>query len=845
MFLLIFGALPSFGFHIVGGEIEFLTMGDGQYEIRVIQYFDRDQTQNPQPEEFVEVFIFRNIDGAFMSSHVLQLDNEFLVEYTNSECSWEELITSRVVWKGTIDLVPQDYDDAVGYAIIWERCCRNDGVKNIENPSGTGMKYVSEIPPLWSNGKVFINSSPQLFAPLGDYACINQLYYAEFTGSDPDGDSLVYSLTTPLNSSSAIALPIPQPAPHPLVFFKSGYDLNNMISGNPALTISSRGLLTVKPSEAGLFVFSVLVEEFRQGVKIGQVQRDYQLLVRDDGCDPPDPPIVGVKIPGNDSFVPESDILYYSLSDDKCFDFIVKNITPGETILLRAEGVNFEGDISEIFDVTVFENVLSDLLTVQVCAPGCPPIGEGVFIIDLIAGDNSCPLPQLDTMRLSIQVEPPPNSIPTVTSNYVSSILEEGVRVEFPIRAIDVDLDELSVSYYIPDVLDPSQFGFSISQIVTTPGSLEAVLVWDTDCQLYDFSEKQFFEVYVVVEDADVCQVQNSNFILFDLQVNLPANTLPNLSVPSYPSHELTIEPDEVLNFEVLASDADGDLLDLSMGGIGFNPYAFGASFEPNSSGLARGSFSWQANCAYLSNSGSDQFTFFFLAEDADKCNLTNKDTLLFIVNVSEPINTAPVIDLVAPIQLEVNQAFSLNLSAYDLDGDIISLGFAEEFRRPQSPSLRFDTQTGEGSVSATLFWQPECNLLRNSTSANYDLIFITRDDHCPLSAYDTTRIRFEVIETRNNFENFLPPNAFSPNGDEINDFFSLVNNEDPSHNLPADNCDDEFEYISIYDRAGARAFFSKNREFVWNGTGVAPGIYYYLIKYSKTDYKGYLQVIK
>ena len=130
------------------------------------------------------------------------------------------------------------------------------------------------------------------------------MYYAEFTGSDPDGDSLVYSLTTPLNSSSAIALPIPQPAPHPLVFFKSGYDLNNMISGNPALTISSRGLLTVKPSEAGLFVFSVLVEEFRQGVKIGQVQRDYQLLVRDDGCDPPDPPIVGVKIPGNDSFVP-------------------------------------------------------------------------------------------------------------------------------------------------------------------------------------------------------------------------------------------------------------------------------------------------------------------------------------------------------------------------------------------------------------------------------------------------------------------------------------------------------------------------------------------------------------
>ena len=323
----------------------------GEYRINLVQYFDRFQTDNPNPESQVRVYIFRNSDGAEMSNHILNLEAEFLVNYTNPECSWEQLITSRIIWSGVVTLNPEDYADAGGYSLVWERCCRNAGIKNIINPGGTGMKYVTEIPPLWGvDNQAFVNSSPQLFSPLGDYACINQLYYTEFTGTDPDGDSLVYSLATPLNSSSAVALPIPQPAPHPLVFFAEGYDLDHMITGDPSLSISDRGLLRVNPSASGLYLFSVVVEEYRAGLKIGQVQRDFQLLVRSEGCDPPDPPIVGVQIPDNEDFIPETEVLYYSLSDDKCFDFIVRNISPGETISLRAEGVNFEEEVNDIFE---------------------------------------------------------------------------------------------------------------------------------------------------------------------------------------------------------------------------------------------------------------------------------------------------------------------------------------------------------------------------------------------------------------------------------------------------------------------------------------------------------------
>ena len=53
-------------FHIVGGEMEFIFLGDGLYRINLIQYFDEAQSQNPGPDPFVTVYIFRNSDDQLM-----------------------------------------------------------------------------------------------------------------------------------------------------------------------------------------------------------------------------------------------------------------------------------------------------------------------------------------------------------------------------------------------------------------------------------------------------------------------------------------------------------------------------------------------------------------------------------------------------------------------------------------------------------------------------------------------------------------------------------------------------------------------------------------------------------
>ncbi len=119
----------------------------------------------------------------------------------------------------TLDPILSDsrFNDPQGYYIVWERCCRNYAITNIysENPDvssrAAGQTFYLEFPPVVKNGQPFYNSSPRLFPPLNDYACPRKPYYVDFAGIDDDGDSLVYSLVTPLTTHSILALPPLQP----------------------------------------------------------------------------------------------------------------------------------------------------------------------------------------------------------------------------------------------------------------------------------------------------------------------------------------------------------------------------------------------------------------------------------------------------------------------------------------------------------------------------------------------------------------------------------------------------------------------------------------------------------
>ena len=246
----------TLAFHIVGGEIELIHLTGFDYRINVIQYFDRAQTFNPGPEAQIFVFTYRKKDQELMRIDTLFLTSQDPVLYTNPECAIAQLNTEKVLFTKDITLDPEQFDDPEGYFMVWERCCRNGAVVNISNPLSTGMTYALEFPAIMRDGVPFVNSSPSLFPPLSDFACVGELYYVDFAGIDLDGDSLAYSLTEPLNSSSTVALPIPQyPDPDRKVVWVPGISNQNIIPGAPSLNISNKGFITVRPDNPGLVCF--------------------------------------------------------------------------------------------------------------------------------------------------------------------------------------------------------------------------------------------------------------------------------------------------------------------------------------------------------------------------------------------------------------------------------------------------------------------------------------------------------------------------------------------------------------------------------------------------------------
>ncbi len=221
------------------------------------------------------------------------------VVYNNAACAVQRnLRFSEALYRTTQTFQIGQYADPLGYRLVWERCCRTSALTNIGDRVG-GMLYLI-IPPFEKNGQPFYNNSPTFTLPNGEYICLGKLFKMDFSAVDADGDELRYSMADPLAGYATSNGPTPASVyrdSYPIVPWLAGYSANNSIPGKPALRVDSKlGLLTVVANQEGLFVFSVKCEEYRNGVKIGETRRDFQLPVVDCPKQTPPFPVVADKI---------------------------------------------------------------------------------------------------------------------------------------------------------------------------------------------------------------------------------------------------------------------------------------------------------------------------------------------------------------------------------------------------------------------------------------------------------------------------------------------------------------------------------------------------------------------
>ncbi|QKG52578.1 hypothetical protein [Hymenobacter sp. BRD67] len=287
--LLVLGNAPvARATHIVGGEMDLQYLTGNTYQLTLNLYFDAVNGSPAALDGSLAAGIFDKATNRLVATVQLPLINDTFVKYSNPACAVGSLSTKALTYRNTVELPPDKFSSAQGYYASVERCCRNKTIGNIIAPENAAQTFYLEFPAVVRNGQAFRDSTPRVFPPLADYACLGEDFTYDFAGQDADGDSLVYDMVTPLNGHADSSNPNPGSnappafygAPYTEIIWAPGRSAANQIPGSPALKIGAlTGRLTVRPSATGLFVFGVRCQEYRKGEKIGETRRDFQLQV--------------------------------------------------------------------------------------------------------------------------------------------------------------------------------------------------------------------------------------------------------------------------------------------------------------------------------------------------------------------------------------------------------------------------------------------------------------------------------------------------------------------------------------------------------------------------------------
>ncbi|MCC6725142.1 MAG: hypothetical protein IT258_11575 [Saprospiraceae bacterium] len=293
-------ARPLLATHIIGGELSYQYLGNDNYKIVLLLY------RNCNPE---------NTDG----TPVVQSDKVSYIDiFDENGNQWPNMnhdSLQMTLIQESVDTIPNNiagdpclfvppgvcvevnrYEKIYkiqgpgGFYVVYQRCCRNWDIVNIQQPNTTGTTYWLYVSPL---ARSLNNSSPKFGAYPPVFVCVNRDLNHPNPATDIDGDSLAYKLYTPfVGAQENAAQPVPFPPPNGniaitpppftnVTWVNPPYNQNQMLgpSSNPLTIDEHTGLITAQPHIQGRFVVGVLVEEYRDGDLLSVVRRDFQYEV--------------------------------------------------------------------------------------------------------------------------------------------------------------------------------------------------------------------------------------------------------------------------------------------------------------------------------------------------------------------------------------------------------------------------------------------------------------------------------------------------------------------------------------------------------------------------------------
>jgi gliding motility-associated-like protein len=292
--------------HIMGGFISMqqVDKAEGKFLLSLTLYMDMQMVLPEEEIIYLKDSYILHVYSKKTNQHIEEIivgqDNtdgegtgkyEELI-YENRACANMRKLTSRrYQFQRIYKLNLSKYQEEEGYYMVWGSCCRNTALVNTIKPELWGSIIPLEFPALYVNGQATQFSTPDYPLLNGDYICVNRPFTYTMSAKDADGDELKYYLANPYTGTrDEVSEHAP---PYASIKWISGISVKNMIPGNPALQINEKtGQLSVKASILGLFVFGIVCEKYRNGVKIGSSYHEFQLPVVDCYYQTPPAPVI-------------------------------------------------------------------------------------------------------------------------------------------------------------------------------------------------------------------------------------------------------------------------------------------------------------------------------------------------------------------------------------------------------------------------------------------------------------------------------------------------------------------------------------------------------------------------
>jgi gliding motility-associated-like protein len=277
-------------YHIIGGEIYYRTVGFNitngtyRYVFTLKLYRDGDFVCGTRQgcldyfENPVPINIFNSSGQRVTPAKMMEIKTSRPIRDTlKNPCLAPQTIYLEVAFyeSDTVDLAPIPG----GYYVSYQRCCRGEALTNIYNSEREGSTFYTVIP--GSDSKPG-NNSAYFGIDEAPVICAGLPFRYNYSATDPDGDSLTYSLCSALAGGNSRTSEAISPPPYTTtVSYIPPYHGGVPMGGNPAMAIDNNGLITGVPDRPGKFVVSVCVSEYDRatGQLLGVHHKDILITV--------------------------------------------------------------------------------------------------------------------------------------------------------------------------------------------------------------------------------------------------------------------------------------------------------------------------------------------------------------------------------------------------------------------------------------------------------------------------------------------------------------------------------------------------------------------------------------